>query len=274
MKLIRKIFLFLLVILLSFVLYAFRVEPYRYTVENVVLNSRENTEKALRIVQFSDTHIYEGFTAKDLVPIVEAINAQEPDVVVFTGDLYDNYSIHQENQDLIEVLSSIRADTKLAIWGNRDYGGDAENQYEEIMDEAGFYVLRNADYIVEITENNTTKEVLFTGVDDSLIGSPHISSVRKNTDYSVLLMHEPDDAVQFSPGYNLVLSGHTHGGQIQVPFCNQWIWEQIGITEEYMRGMYTLSENSTLYVNPGIGTTHIHARFNVRPEITVFDIYL
>ena len=77
----------LLILIGSCVFYAFKIEPYRITSNQLSLN--EKTSDFIKVVQFSDTHIKGDFTYKNLDKVVNYINKQNPDVVVFTGDLYD-----------------------------------------------------------------------------------------------------------------------------------------------------------------------------------------
>lgn len=258
------------------VFYGFKIEPYRITSNEYHLS--EKTSEAVRVVQFSDVHIKEDFTYKNLDKVVNMINKQNPDVVVFTGDLYDNYAKYHDDVNIIEKLKEIHAKyDKIAIWGNRDYGGGAVRQYENIMMQAGFTVLKNENWYVT-TETN--KKVLFTGLDDSMLGNVFMPDSTKiyDSDYEILLTHEPDTADTFLEyDYDLVLSGHSHGGQIRIPFfpeINRKAVLSTSLAVKYTGGMYQLGSNTNMYVNTGIGTTHISVRFGVVPEISVFMIYL
>lgn len=74
-----------------------------------------------------------------------------------------------------------------------------------------------------------------------------------------------------------MLSGHSHGGQVNIPFIpaiNQKAVSSTFLAANYAGGMYKLNSKTKMYVNTGIGTTHISARFGVVPEISVFHIYL
>ena len=124
--------------------YAFEIEPYRLKVNEYALNSKMENTVEIKIVQFSDLHIKEDFTYKSLEKVVSEINGQEPDMVVFTGDLYDNYAVYHDDENIIKQLSDIKATYgKIAIWGNRDCGGGAAQQYESIMEQSGFTLLKN-----------------------------------------------------------------------------------------------------------------------------------
>lgn len=279
MKFLRFLFVSLLIMFLlagSCVVYAFKIEPYRITSNKYYLN--QETEDSIKIVQFSDIHIKEDFTYKNLEKVVNTINEQNPDVVVFTGDLYDNYAKYNDDKKIVRELQKIQANyDKIAIWGNRDYGGGAVRQYENIMEQAEFTVLKNENWYIT---TDTNKKVLFTGVDDSLLGNVYMPDDTKiyNSDYDILLTHEPDMADIFQEyNYDLVLSGHSHGGQVNIPFIpiiNQMAVSATSLASKYTGGMFQLGTYTNMYVNTGIGTTHISARFGVPPEISVFTIYL
>lgn len=260
----------------SCIFYAFKIEPYRITENEIYLNKKSSD--FLKVVQFSDTHIKEDFTYKDLDKVVNKINEQNPDVVVFTGDLYDNYAKYHDDDNIIKELQKINATyDKIAIWGNRDYGGGAIRQYESIMEQSGFTVLKNGNWYIS---TDTDKKVLFTGLDDSMLGNVFMPDSTKiyKSDYDVLLTHEPDTADLFQEyPYDLILSGHSHGGQVNISFLpsiNKKAVSSTSLSTNYAGGMYELSADTKMYVNTGIGTTHISARFGVVPEISVFTIYL
>lgn len=266
----------LILLAVSCIFYAFKIEPYRIISKHLYIN--EETSDFIKIVQFSDTHIKEDFTYKNLDKVVNYINKQKPDVVVFTGDLYDNYAQYHDDENIIKELQKISATyDKIAVWGNRDYGGGAVRQYENIMEQSGFTVLKNGNWYVS---TDSAKQILFTGLDDSILGNVYMPDSTKiyNSDYNILITHEPDtvDSFQQYP-YDLVLSGHSHGGQVNIPFIpaiNQKATSATSLAVNYVGGMYRLNSKTKMYVNTGIGTTHISVRFGVTPEISVFHIYL
>lgn len=287
MRFIKRLFIALSIIIVIAILaggfcifWAFKIEPYRLEVNEHTLNSNIENTTGIKIVQFSDLHIKEDFTYKNLEKVVCKINEQEPDIVVFTGDLYDNYAIYHDDENIIRQLSNIKATyEKIAIWGNRDYGGGAAQKYETIMEQSGFTLLKNENWYITV-ENK--KKILFTGLDDSILGNPYMPNLTKNYDfdYNILLTHEPDIVEEYSDcQYNIILSGHSHGGQIDIPFLpqiNEIALSATNLATDYSGGMYNLEseEGSKIYVSTGIGTTHISARFGVVPEVAVFRIYL
>lgn len=283
MKLLKKLFIMLflsMITILSCIFYAFQIEPYRLTVNEYYLNDKQPEKIPVKIVQISDLHIKEDFTYKHLDKVVKRVNSLHPDIVIFTGDLYDNYAKYHDDKNIIANLQKIKANyDKIAIWGNRDYGGGAVRQYESIMEQSDFILLKNENLCITLDNH---KKVLFTGLDDSLLGSPYMPDSIKNhdADYTFLLTHEPDTIEDYYyHDYDMILSGHSHGGQVNIPFLpgiNQRAVSSTSLSTKYSGGMYVLdsAKNKKLYVNTGIGTTHISARFGVIPEVAVFYAYL
>lgn len=281
MKLIKRLFAVLLVLCLGAggsVFYAFKVEPFRVSVKEYRLNEARETAQQLNVVQFSDLHIKEDFTYLNLRKIVDRINGQNPDIVLFTGDLYDNYAKYNDDENIISELQKIEAKYgKIAVWGNRDYGGGASRQYEGLMENAGFTLLKNETCYIAL-ENG--RELAVTGLDDALLGNPGMPELDKERDlgYRILVTHEPDVVERYLDcEYEIALSGHSHGGQVNIPFLpfiQSGAAMSTALAVNYIGGMYELDGNGlkAVFVNTGIGTTHISARFGVVPEITVFHV--
>ncbi|MBJ8070452.1 MULTISPECIES: metallophosphoesterase [Bacillus] len=227
-----------------------------------------------KILQFSDVHLGPEFTLKQLDNLVEKMNELRPDIVVFTGDLIDKFgSYNEEREEAKEILRKIHAPLgKYAVFGNHDRGGGGSLFYKRYMEEAGFFVLVNDVQKIKV-ENG--KYITISGLDDFLLGKPQIDSTLKNLrqqDFNMLLVHEPDvvDKVACYP-VDFQISGHSHGGQVQIPFVGPLITTKLA--EKYVEGMYELEGKSKplhLYVNRGIGTTRMPVRFWSLPEFSVF----
>ncbi|WP_460648444.1 metallophosphoesterase [Lactococcus garvieae] len=262
--------LILLIIALPF--YAWKVEPFLVHVNHVELG-KKNDRTPLNVVQISDLQVSEYYETNRLDKVIEKVNAQKPDILLFTGDLFDNYSKYPEQRaPMIEKLKAFKANIgKYAIWGNHDYGGGAVRVYEDVMSAGGFTVLRNQGETLTLSDG---RQVFLGGLDDSLLGNPSVSDTlayRQNYDYAITMTHEPDVADAFiGTDTQLVLAGHSHGGQVWIPF---YPIKNV-LAEKYTRGLYQLDAITQLYVNTGIGTTSIHARFGVIPEVTQFTIYI
>ena len=278
MRILKNILSLLLLLILGgylIFMYAIKIEPYISITKQYTLGNKKVKEQ-LKIVQISDIQISENYTAHDFKKIVDKINDLEPDLFLFTGDLYENYASYGKEKDLILELSRIEAKYgKFAIWGNRDYGGGAGHHYERILESAHIQLLDNSGVHIHLESGQT---LFLAGIDDDLLGNPRIEEIEavmgKGEDYRILMTHEPDTADDYAEsGFNLILAGHSHGGQVWLPFIEPIT---TAMAKKYTKGFYDLASSSgtKLYVNSGIGTSHYPIRFLVPPEITVFHIGL
>ncbi|MEA4922765.1 MAG: metallophosphoesterase [Eubacteriaceae bacterium] len=276
MKVITKILITVLLIVLAAsvaagccVLYAVKIAPHKVTetTENI---SDQEVKSDFKIAVIADTHFGNDYTTEDFSKAAELVNDSEPDLILFLGDLFDDYETYGDTSDVSAALNKLTASKgKYAVFGNHDYGGGAENEYESIMKAGGFTVLKNET--VDFSSYNIT----LTGVDDFLIGYGDTSCVSGLSDstYNMIACHEPDviDKMSASP-VDLMLSGHTHGGQVEIPFYGNVYLPSLGT--KYVKGRYDIdnSAKTVLYVNRGLGTTKIHARFLSSPEVTVINL--
>ncbi|MGM0873401.1 MAG: metallophosphoesterase [Bacillota bacterium] len=225
-----------------------------------------------KIVQFSDTHLSDFFTLKRLNTIVTNINQLSPDLLFFTGDLMDEPNQYTEINKVVPVLEKLNAPFgKYAVYGNHDHGGYGTDIYKNVITMSGFTLLQNEVANVSMIDGS---KIGIAGIDDLMLGKPNYEGTLGNLNkdlFNILLAHEPDAALE-AKKYNvdLQLSGHSHGGQIQVPFYGPLITPPYSTV--YSEGMYDV-EKMKVYVNRGLGTTRLPFRFLSVPEITVFTLY-
>ncbi len=220
-----------------------------------------------KIVQFSDTHLSEYFTIDRLKTIVGKINSLNPDILFFTGDLMDEPNQYTQIKEIVPILEKLEAPFgKFAVYGNHDHGGYGTDIYRNVITMAGFTVLQNEVKNISMLDGN---KISISGIDDLMLGKPSyegtLGNLNENT-FNILLAHEPDAALK-SKNYpvHLQLSGHSHGGQVQLPFYGPLITPPYAT--EYFEGMYDVG-NMKLYVNRGLGTTRLPFRFLSVPELT------
>ena len=269
-KFIKRIFIFMLVI----IGYSAFIEPNLLIVKDYHLSFNKIQGDSIRVVQFTDTHLGDFFSLKQLQQVVDKINKQDADLVFFTGDLIDNAENYEEDlNDVATLLSQINAKYgKYAVPGNRDYGGGAERFYEDLMAQGGFTTLVNDQHKIDI--KGTTVHIM--GADDALIGYYEVESTVvgiQESNLNLLLIHEPDLIEDFSKyPIDLALAGHSHGGQVYIPFYGPLL--KTTLAETYVRGFYDpeMDFETILYVNTGLGNTKVPFRlFNV-PYIAVFEL--
>lgn len=262
--------------------YSFLVEPRRRIVTRHEIRSPELPAgfDGKKIVQFSDTHLLHYHSLKRFEKLVETINSLEPDLVAFTGDLFDAASKRTEGDAAVcPLLRRIQAPLgKFAVYGNHDFGYSRRIRTAgTYLTEGGFDVLVNETRAVSLPDGDS---ITVSGLDDFVLGKPDprgVLSKLPERGFHLLLAHEPDAAVGLeSYPVALQLSGHSHGGQVYVPGVGAIIRTEFG--KKYVRGMYSFSSPSRpgrpyrLYVNRGIGTTRLNVRFGNVPEIAVFTL--
>lgn len=279
MRLILKLLrlFFSLIVLFGLLLtYSIFIEPKLLITDTLDIGpqyTQSNIGETITIVQFSDTHLGFHFDLAQLKKVVEHINSLTPDIVVFTGDLIDEASTYTEIEQVAPILAQIEAPLgKYAIYGNHDYGGGAHRYYDDIMAQSGFLLLVNEVHRI-ILENNAKLEI--GGLDEIMLGKPDIEKI--TADFSplavhLLLLHEPDYIDQFTTLPHVALAGHSHGGQVQLPFLGPIIHTAYG--EKYVEGSYFLNGKNLLYVNIGLGTTKLPIRFAAIPTITEIKLTL
>lgn len=276
MKIIKKIFTFILItviLVISFLIYMAKIEPNMLIARDYNINLNGNKEaKNIKIVQFTDTQLGEFYSLSQLEKVVHKINAQNPDIVLFTGDLIDKASEYKDVDKITSIMSNVNSKLgKYAVWGNHDYGGGGHKYYEEIMTKSGFKILVNETISIPI---DIDKNITISGLDEVMFGKPDAKSIIKSTnsnDINILMLHEPDLINEFeNSNIDLAVAGHSHGGQVAFPFIGALITPPFG--EKYTKGFYEINDRTQLYVNSGLGNTRSPFRLMNIPEISVFNV--
>lgn len=232
-------------------------------VKHIELHSQKIT-RAYRIVQISDVHIGSR-RAGYLTRIVHRINQLAPDLVVITGDLVDSAAVGHEQ---LKCLAQLRVQTLFSI-GNHERYADL-NKVIRLLREFNIETLRQQSVIAG--------ELQIIGIDDAdahdqvatMLPTVPPSVPPRNNPYTVLLYHRPlgwEAAVEH--GVDLMLSGHTHNGQI-FPF-------NLLVKQQFRRisGLYTMTNSghdAHLYVSPGTGTWGPLMRLGSFNEITCIQL--
>ncbi|EIR4020531.1 metallophosphoesterase [Enterococcus faecalis] len=265
------LFLPLFFIIIGILSYSFFIEPNCLVIHKNQIKVTESG-KTLRIVQLSDIHLKKNYSVKALKQIVEKTNTLQPDIVVFTGDLFDDYArfgieIQDEVSQLFRKINAPYG--KFAIYGNHEYSGLDTNFYETILEAADFTVLKNTGKLLPVSHRIS---LYVAGLEDSLYGQTDLAAALVNRPAgtpTLLLTHEPDVADSaVNKNIDLILAGHSHGGQIRLPFFTY----KNQLAKKYTHGLYHLEDETPLIVHPGIGTTKISARFGVLPTIELIEL--
>jgi predicted MPP superfamily phosphohydrolase len=231
------------------------IEPDWLKIRRVTVGTEPTTH---RLVHFTDVH-HKG-DVKYLQSVVAAINACAPDFVCFTGDVIEEKKFLTE---ALEIFSGIQAPL-FGVPGNHDYWSR--------ISFAPVHKCFNATggaWLMDQRREIADGKINLIGVSCSHANQAlaPLSPSAKN----ILLMHYPAWVKKFGgQKFDLMLAGHSHGGQVRLPFYGALVLPY-GV-DEYDMGLFQ-TPNGPLYVNPGIGYIGSYdIRFNCRPEITVIEV--
>ena len=280
MKSIKKAWYFIsvLVILgLGVLGYAYFIEPYRFIVNNQTLKvphwSRELN--GFKIVAVSDIHGgSNSVTEARLQFLTEQINAQNPDVIVLLGD-YVSQTSGKLNSDLKMPIETIVENMKglkskygvFGVIGNHDWWYD-EKKVRAEFESVGFKVLENET--ASFVANGKTVTIL--GIEDfwkrEKVDVKKVFDNVQPPENIIGITHNPDSFDQTSEAISLLLAGHTHGGQVWIPF----IGAPLPVAKREYTAGHILKDGRNLFVTVGFGTTGPAIRFGVPPEIAVITL--
>lgn len=222
-----------------------------------------------RIVQISDFHLGSWLDEQALVQIVDIVNQLEPDLIAVTGD-FVNSNPERYAPVLIQTLSNLDAkDAIVAVLGNHDHYSEPDI-IRDVLRESNIIELSNQVYPIQ----RTSSYLYFAGVDDHLTNKDDLERVINQIpdgSSAILLAHEPDyaDISSKSGAFDLQLSGHSHGGQICLPYFGSLYLPRYG--RKYSSGIYRIN-GMVLYTNRGLGTSWLPFRYNCPPEIAIFTL--
>ncbi|HSS95648.1 MAG TPA: metallophosphoesterase [Terriglobales bacterium] len=221
----------------------------------------------LRIAQLSDFHYDEDFSVIPLRKAVDVINTLKPDLIVLTGDFVSTpffASRRKKAAEMIDPCAQLltKLKSKLGLYaclGNHDAFTDPDRIFNSLQSH-NITVLKNRSIAME----KDGKRLWLAGVDDVINGAPDMDVTLQKIpqDEAVVLMaHEPDYATYVSKyPVDLQLSGHSHGGQVRLPFIGAPVLPDLGV--KYPKGLYQVGK-LTLYTNVGIGTVNLPVRFRL-----------
>lgn len=243
-----------------------RLAVNKYTLQT------NKTERKFRIVQISDFHNCRSKLEKT----AEKTAGEKPDIIVITGDLIDSRNTDVGCAvDLVKKLAAIAP--VYYVNGNHEASTEKYKELEQKIKDAGATALRN-DHV------SVNDDIELYGIDDPYfswdINSTVIRTIRSKLSmlsesmnkkkYNILLSHRPDAFVP-NKDFDLILSGHIHGGQIRIPFVGGVLSPDRTFFPKYDAGEFTKG-STTMIISKGVGNSTLPVRLNDTPEITVIDI--
>lgn len=256
-------------------LWAFVIEPNRLIVheKTIAMAAWPASLNGLRIAALSDIHAGSPFIDEDkLQLVVERTNETKPDVIVLLGDYMVKHSWHSKQmapEVIASALSKLRAPLGVyAVLGNHDWWYD-RGRVRTAFEGHGIRVVDND--VVRLEKNG--QPFWLVGIADAWSLTDDIAGTSKRVpsgEPAIALTHNPDILPRFPPSFLLTLAGHTHGGQVNLPFIGRRIVpSEFG--QRYAAG-HIQEEGKHMFVTTGVGTSVFPVRFRVPPEIAVLTL--
>lgn len=245
-------------------------ETYKFEVTEQIIKVNELPEEFedFRIVQMSDIHHSPYLRTEHIAEAVKICNSLEPDIVALTGD-YITHTAHYIDPCVDELARLEAKNGVFAVLGNHDVWVNArtvtrsfEKRHIEVLTNVNTEIVRKAEHI------------RICGIGDMMMHHHNLPAALKGTtlhDTRVLLSHNPDiiEAASYAK-IDLVLAGHTHGGQFHLPFIGApMAFSRYG--KRFVQGLAEMKQTQ-IYVNRGLGTVVVPVRFRCPPEITLLRL--
>ncbi|MFV0498945.1 MAG: metallophosphoesterase [Bacilli bacterium] len=268
----KFICLYVFIILIIFVIYAIFIEPNRITHYDYFIKNEKIPDSfdGFKIIHLTDIHYGKNFGIKKMNKLVKEINSLDPDIIVITGDFLDKHATftEQQKEKIIDGLNSFKASIgKYIITGNHEH---KHSYFAKLIEKTNFKFLDNE---TDIIYNESYKKIAINGYESCTYKTSNFGKNSSFEDdlFTISLLHEPDcikDVLDIQSS-NLVLSGHSHGGQVKLPFIGAVVTPLLG--QKYIEGSYQVN-GATLYVSTGIGVSSITARFMNVPSYNVYRL--
>lgn len=277
-----SISIFILSILgLSVIIWGSFFEPNIIKITRYNIENQNSIELKLAII--ADPHLGPFKDDKFLKTVVEKINYEKPDIVLLPGDfIYHEKEAADNLYPLKDLKSKYGA---YAVLGNHDYGvsgvellgednvykEDKASYVEQKLEEYGVTVLRNENLSIDING----QEIFIAGAEDLWSEQYDFNKTFEGItkeDYVIFLEHNPD-IIEYEASKlgDIIVSGHTHGGQVRLPIIGA-LTMPVKIDYNYDYGVYYLDQDRVLLLTKGLGEIGPRARFLCSPEIMVVEI--
>lgn len=266
----RKLFFIIILICIILIIYARYIGTSGLFIKEYPIKDSKipKSFNGLKIVHFTDFHYGETTNLSTLKQLVKEINIEKPDIVVFTGDFFDK-SKKLNDSEINNITHELENITN--TYGKYFVSGDHDIKfpnYEEIFTNAGFTNL-NDKFDIILSKQNESILISGTNYQSDL---KYYDELFKNElpIYKINIMHEPDTYDDISLyNYNLILAGHSHNGQINIPIYGPLYTEKGA--KKYYKPHYKLN-NTDMYISSGIGTTMFNYRLFNRPSFNLYRL--
>lgn len=268
---IKKSIIIIILLLTTIILWARFINTKGLNIKEygIVNKNLPSSFHGLKIVHFSDIQYGQTTNLKDIKKTIKKINSLKPDIVIFTGDLF-NKNINpskKELKDITKELNKINVNLyKYAIIGDADKQN--YNDYKNVMENSEFISLNNSNELLYYKGNIPIKIVGITNLKDL---ETTFKEEALEPSFTIALFHKPDYIDKLNEyRIDLAFSGHSLGGQLKAPFFDGLIKKDGA--EKYINDYYKVNKTD-FYISNGLGTENIKFRTFNKPAINLYRIY-
>ena len=266
---IKKYIILIVLLIIAFIYAIWENNALQITFYTYSNSKLPDSFKNYRIVQLSDLHNKKfGDNGKKLADKVLKLN---PNIVVITGDIID--SNHCNINTAIDTVKKI-ADTVPVYYVNGNHEllitQEKQNELYSGLEHCGVIILHDTYTNLKINKD----EISLIGLSDDNLFDISLNKILESvdTDYKILLAHEPQYIEDFSNcDIDLIFSGHAHGGQVRLPFIGGLVAPDQGFFPDYTEGVFE-KNNTSMIISRGLGNSIIPIRIANRPEIVCVDL--
>ncbi len=253
---------FILFFSLIIIIYIY-IDISKYKIDNVTIKSTK-ISKDIRIVQISDFHCNRYINEDKLLREIKDIKSH---IIVLTGDI-----IGRKDEDMNYVLNFVEKLLKINpniffVQGNHEVENLKGDKFIYQMNKLGVEILQNKN-----KEININGEIINICGINFYIDNQYYEKLMKNINaenYTIILSHSPTRLLPYLTGKeDLILAGHTHGGQVRLPVIGAIIAPDQGYFPKYDKGLYKISDNTLLYIDSGLGNSVLPLRFLNRVQFS------
>lgn len=263
-----KILAVLLAIAWGGVFYGSFIEPHWVIVRDYPVELVDEPRQEITIAVVGDFHVG-PYKKEDWVgQVVDEVNKLEPDLILLPGDFI---SFKREETAMLGPLKNLHAPLGvLAVTGNHDYEGESAPVVMDILEGFGIKVLVNES--IELVIND--EPLIVAGVSDLWNDGDIFSTMNGMSEEKkvILISHNPDAVLDTNSVFaDLIVSGHTHGGQIRLPIIGSIVRVPTILGNGFDKGLFNF-ESQQLFITPGVGETGPRARLFAHPEISILHV--
>lgn len=267
----KSILLLILLLLVAVITGKVYRDTNVFKINKVQLES-EKLAKGDRFTVLQLTDVHNQVFQDDNAQLVKEIKQTEADMIVITGDLVDRKT--EELNDVLHLIERLKQvnPNLFFVTGNHEWENCHYGKLMNQLEDKGVTIL-----------HNTSTQLTLNGVDINLVGIDDVSTEREDLPqafyqvdddrYTILLSHAPSVTQRYTgiPA-DLILSGHTHGGQVRFPVIGALVAPDDGFFPELDKGLYSIDEQQYLYIDSGLGTTGIPIRFLNQSQFSLIEV--